>query len=181
MGGRCDWLPLPFSPSTLRLVVCQETGLCGVPGWWLNTTKAHANRALIDTGAVSYTHLDVYKRQLGGTFQVNVFSSSNQITPSIAMDSNGDFVVAWASFGQSAPNTYGIYARRFTAAGVAKDAGDIAVNTTTGYRTNPSCLLYTSTWLSAHISCSSCSSLYRCVSSSRSRSSANRISSRIDR
>jgi hypothetical protein len=69
---------------------------------------------------------------------VNVFSSSNQITPSIAMDSNGDFVVAWASFGQSAPNTYGIYARRFTAAGVAKDAGDIAVNTTTGYRTNPS-------------------------------------------
>jgi hypothetical protein len=65
----------------------------------------------------------------GGEFRVNVYTQGHQGTPSVAMDASGDFVVAWQSHTQDG-NGYGIYARRFDAAGNPQD-GDFKVNTFT--------------------------------------------------
>ncbi len=46
------------------------------------------------------------------------------------MDSKGDFAVAWSSFGQDGSG-YGVYARRYNAAGTALDANEFRVNPTT--------------------------------------------------
>jgi hypothetical protein len=70
-------------------------------------------------------------------FQVNTTVTSVQINPSVAMDSAGDFVVAWQSYGQDG-SSYGIYAKRYNAAGVVQGA-EFKVNTTTANtQVNPS-------------------------------------------
>jgi hypothetical protein len=72
-----------------------------------------------------------------GELQVNTFTSSNQVGPSVAMDSNGDFVVVWTSYLQegSDPN---IYAQRYNAVGV-RQGGEFRVNAqTTGTHNTPS-------------------------------------------
>ncbi len=52
---------------------------------------------------------------VGGQFQVNTYSTANQRVPSVAMDSDGDFVVAWLSFGSGGTDTsnYSIQAQRY--------------------------------------------------------------------
>ncbi len=73
----------------------------------------------------------------GGEFRVNTFTAGAQDTPAIAMDGNGDFVVAWASSGQDGSN-YGVYAQRYNATGVAQGT-EFLVNTfTTGVQDAPS-------------------------------------------
>jgi hypothetical protein len=49
---------------------------------------------------------------LGGEFRVNTFTTGDQGAPSVAMDSEGDYVIAWQSFGQDG-SAYGVYAQRF--------------------------------------------------------------------
>jgi len=61
-------------------------------------------------------------------FQVNSYTTSYQVSPSVGVAPSGDFVVAWTSFGQDGSG-YGIFARRFDSAGVALDAADFQVNT----------------------------------------------------
>ncbi len=65
----------------------------------------------------------------GGQFRVNTYAANNQITPRVAMDSAGDFVVTWASYGEDGSG-YGVYAQRYSAAGAAQ-SGEIPVNQTT--------------------------------------------------
>jgi hypothetical protein len=65
----------------------------------------------------------------GADFLVNSYISSNQSSPSIALDDSGDFVIAWKSFGQDQFGD-GIFGRRFNAAGVAQ-ATEFQVNTYT--------------------------------------------------
>jgi Ca2+-binding RTX toxin-like protein len=65
----------------------------------------------------------------GNEFRVNSTFSSDQALPSVAMDANGDFVVAWQSNGQDG-NGYGIYAQRYNASGVVWGS-EFRVNTTT--------------------------------------------------
>ena len=65
----------------------------------------------------------------GAEFQVNTYTTGNQTNPSVAMDSEGDFVVAWESYGEDGSG-YGIYAQRYNAAGVAQ-GGEFQVNTYT--------------------------------------------------
>ena len=36
----------------------------------------------------------------GGEFRINGFTTSSQYFPSVAVDPNGDFVVAWESWGE---------------------------------------------------------------------------------
>ena len=75
----------------------------------------------------------VYARQFtaAGTpraaeFPVNIYTTSNQNDPSVAMDAAGDFTVAWVSDGQDGSGN-GVFARQFTAAGVGVP-GEIPVN-----------------------------------------------------
>jgi hypothetical protein len=63
-------------------------------------------------------------------FRVNTFTTGNQNDPSIAMTGSGDFVVVWTSIGQDGSDK-GIFARRFTSAGVPIDAQEFPVNTFT--------------------------------------------------
>ena len=54
----------------------------------------------------------------GGEVLVNTYTTDGQATPNVAMDADGDFVVAWQSYGQDA-GTYGVYAQRYIADGTA--------------------------------------------------------------
>jgi hypothetical protein len=53
---------------------------------------------------------------VSGDFQVNSYVLAQQAAPAIASDGDGDFVVAWQSFGQD-KSSYGIFARRFDSQG----------------------------------------------------------------
>lgn len=79
----------------------------------------------------------VYARQfmndgtpLGGEFQVNVTTTSDQIYPNVAMDADGEYVITWTSSGGQDGDGDGIYARRFAANG-SPLTGEVRVNTTT--------------------------------------------------
>src|SRR5258705_527358 len=74
---------------------------------------------------------------VGSEFRVNTFTIGAQRLPSVALDADGDFVVAWQSAAQDGSG-YGIYAKRYTAAGAVIGA-EFRVNTfTTGAQINPS-------------------------------------------
>jgi hypothetical protein len=69
-------------------------------------------------------------------FQVNSYTTSDQRFASVAVDADGDFVVAWQSSGQDGSN-YGVFAQRFDSSGVAQ-AAEFQVNTyTTSYQRYP--------------------------------------------
>ncbi len=65
---------------------------------------------------------------VGSEFQVNFDDVNDQIAPAVAMDQDGDFVVAWQSKA-GGDDKWDINARRFAADGTPKDlAGDLVVN-----------------------------------------------------
>lgn len=68
-------------------------------------------------------------RPLGDSFQVNAHSSGHQSHPAVAMDDEGNFVIAWQSDGQDSDG-WGIYARRYNHAGVPLDTTENLINTT---------------------------------------------------
>ncbi|MGV3526462.1 MAG: hypothetical protein ACO1RX_19750 [Candidatus Sericytochromatia bacterium] len=65
----------------------------------------------------------------GSEFQVNTYTIELQSSPSVSLDADGDFVVAWQSFGQDGSG-YGIYAQRYTSAGLVQGS-EFQVNTYT--------------------------------------------------
>jgi hypothetical protein len=73
----------------------------------------------------------------GAAFLANVYTINNQAKPAVALDADGDFVIAWQSLHQDGPipdGDYGIFARRWSSAGVAQ-AGEFQVNVyTTDYQ-----------------------------------------------
>ena len=54
----------------------------------------------------------------GSTFLVNTYTAGDQRLPSVAMDSSGDFVVAWQSDGEDG-TIIGIYAQAYSSSGTA--------------------------------------------------------------
>jgi hypothetical protein len=75
----------------------------------------------------------------GSEFQVNSYTTSSQSAPAIAIDSDGDFVIAWNSYGQAGYGAgYDVYAQRYNSAGVAQGS-EFRVNTISGNsQANPS-------------------------------------------
>ncbi len=65
----------------------------------------------------------------GAAFKVNTTTAGNQQEPAIAMDVNGNFIVAWTSFGQDGDKG-GIYAQRYLANGTPNGV-ETQINTTT--------------------------------------------------
>lgn len=65
----------------------------------------------------------------GSEFRVNTTTDGNQAYSTVAMEDNGDFVVTWTTYNQDAPGTFGVFARRYDAAGTAL-SGEFQVNTT---------------------------------------------------
>ncbi len=68
----------------------------------------------------------------GSEFQVNEYTTNYQWLPAVAVDTEGDFVVAWQSFGASSGDTagYSLHGRRYSAAGAAL-GGPFQVNSYT--------------------------------------------------
>jgi hypothetical protein len=66
----------------------------------------------------------------GAEFQVNAFTGNHQRNPAVAMDGDGKFVVVWESKTQDDGAYYGVFGRRFNAAGV-RQASEFQVNTYT--------------------------------------------------
>ncbi len=64
----------------------------------------------------------------GAEFRVNTITTNEQQHPSVAIDAEGNVVIAWYSF---APGATGIYAQRYDAQGVPQ-GGEFRVNTYTG-------------------------------------------------
>ncbi|MGH6649416.1 DUF4347 domain-containing protein, partial [Aquabacterium sp.] len=62
-------------------------------------------------------------------FRINTNTATTKDQPTVAMDANGNFVVAWRSVTQDGAG-YGIYAQRYNASGVAQGS-EFRVNTTT--------------------------------------------------
>ncbi|MEO7794072.1 MAG: hypothetical protein ABIV06_04805, partial [Thermoanaerobaculia bacterium] len=52
---------------------------------------------------------------LGGQFQVNSYTTNLQLSPAIGSDAQGNFVVAWRSYGSSGGDTssYSVQAQRY--------------------------------------------------------------------
>ena len=65
----------------------------------------------------------------GGELQVNTTTAGDQQYSSVALDSAGNFVIAWASTGQDGSG-WGVYGQRFNAAG-AQQGAEFQINTTT--------------------------------------------------
>lgn len=65
----------------------------------------------------------------GSRFQVNDFTTNNQAFPSVAMNADGRFVIAWNSFRQvdNSDSWYDVYFQAYKASG-AKDGGETQVN-----------------------------------------------------
>ncbi|XQQ05421.1 MAG: calcium-binding protein [Leptolyngbya sp. IPPAS B-1204] len=75
---------------------------------------------------------------VGIEFQVNTETDGNQLNPSVAIDDNGDFVVAWQSDSRSSDQDgYGIYAQRYSASGNPLGHEFRVNQTTRGDQTTP--------------------------------------------
>ncbi|UCH49647.1 MAG: DUF4347 domain-containing protein, partial [Betaproteobacteria bacterium] len=74
---------------------------------------------------------------LGAEFLVNTYTSSDQLTPSVAMDAGGDFVVTWQSNLQDGSG-FGIYAQRFADDGTKIGTETLINTTTSGAQEHPS-------------------------------------------
>ena len=73
----------------------------------------------------------------GAEFRVNTYTTNDQLYPAIGALSDGGFVITWGSGSQDG-DSWGIYAQRYDANGVAQGA-EFQVNTyTTGQQLNPS-------------------------------------------
>jgi len=73
---------------------------------------------------------------LGPEFRVNAYTSNDQEEPAVAVGANGDFVVAFTSYGADGAQR-GIAARRFASSG-APYGGDFVVNSfTTSFQYEP--------------------------------------------
>jgi hypothetical protein len=69
-------------------------------------------------------------------FHVNTFTTNQQNKPDVAMDNNGNFVVAWQAMGPADENLYGIYARKYDSNG--SPTAEIHVNQyTTANQSDP--------------------------------------------
>jgi hypothetical protein len=72
--------------------------------------------------------------RVGPEFQVNTYTSSHQDSAAVAIESDGDFVVAWRSFGQDGSGD-AVMARRWNAAGTPQ-ATEFVVNARTSLNQN---------------------------------------------
>ncbi|MET3779369.1 hypothetical protein ABID20_004965, partial [Rhizobium alvei] len=90
-----------------------------------------------DGNGIYQQHYSAKGVKIGGEVQVNSYTVSEQLAPSITALSGGGWVVTWQSAGPDG-SSYGIVQQRYDADGNADAAGEILVNTTaTSAQRNP--------------------------------------------
>ena len=83
---------------------------------------------------IFFKRYDANWQLVQGPVAVNTFTTNGQFDPSVGIDSSGNFVIAYSSFGQDPGDSAvqaGVYARRYNAAGTAIDGAEFRVNTVT--------------------------------------------------
>jgi hypothetical protein len=77
---------------------------------------------------------------LGSQFQVNTYTTSGQNSPSVSAASNGDFMVAWQSYGSSGADgsAYSVEGQRYTSDGSPQGAQFLVNTYTTSGQGTPS-------------------------------------------
>jgi len=92
-------------------------------------------------GSYADVYVQIYDgngKPVGGELPVNTYTTGTQGHPTVAMDADGDFVVAWVSDQQDGDH-YGVYARRYRKDGTPLDTTEFPVNThTAGKQDYPS-------------------------------------------
>ncbi|MCA3272608.1 MAG: putative Ig domain-containing protein [Roseomonas sp.] len=89
-----------------------------------------------DFGAIVAQRYNAAGVAIGGEFLVNTTTSGIQESPSVAMNATGDFVITWQSNPQDG-SSYGVYAQRYTAEGVANGREFRVNNVTAGSQRDP--------------------------------------------
>ena len=86
-----------------------------VPRGWTGSAWIAATLAALLLGGVVAASAQVSPN--GGQFQVNTYTTRDQYSPAVAVDGQGNFVVAWESFGSSGTDTdsFSIQAQRYDA------------------------------------------------------------------
>jgi Tol biopolymer transport system component len=82
-----------------------------------------------DLEGIYAQRVDSNVNALGSEFQVNSYTTSSQVNPSVAMKADGSFIISWQSLGQDG-DLEGIYAQRFDSSGVLSGS-EFQVNTYT--------------------------------------------------
>jgi hypothetical protein len=82
-----------------------------------------------DLLGVSGQRYDAAGLPVGGEFQVNTYTTSDQLRPTVAMDAVGNFVVVWASFSYDGSG-HNIVGQRYDDAGIPR-GGEFRVSTYT--------------------------------------------------
>ncbi len=77
---------------------------------------------------------------VGSEFLVNTETSETQQSPDVALDADGDFVITWESLNQDG-GSFGVYAQRYQADGLAVGAEFLVNTVTTSQQRNPSVVL----------------------------------------
>jgi hypothetical protein len=91
---------------------------------WVTWMSLHQNG---DAYEVFAQRFNTAGAKVGGEFQINTYTASSQQFPSVAMDTNGDVVVAWESSGQDG-SSRGVYGQRFRAPSPPAKFSSIQVN-----------------------------------------------------
>jgi hypothetical protein len=75
---------------------------------------------------------------VGNQFQINTYTTNHQVSPAVALDSDGDFVVVWMSYSSSGDTSgRSIQGQRYNSVGTAQ-GGQFQINTyTTNHQENP--------------------------------------------
>jgi len=74
---------------------------------------------------------------LGAVFQVNAYTTDDQVAPRVSTAGDGSFLVVWQSFGQAGGLDYDVYARRFDTTGTAVGSDFLVNSHTTDDQTRP--------------------------------------------
>jgi hypothetical protein len=79
----------------------------------------------------------------GSQFQVNTYTTDNQFSPAVAMDSDGDFIVIWVSYGSSGTDTssWSIQGQRYNSFGAPQGSQFQVNNYTTSLQSSPAVAL----------------------------------------
>ena len=90
------------------------------------------------TYGVFAARFDSNGNALGGEFEVNTTKSGVQDSAAVAMDSDGDFVIAWSGHGIGDVDISGVFVQRYNAVGTAQGDETLVNTMTTDYQRDPS-------------------------------------------
>jgi hypothetical protein len=125
--------PLPYTQVNTYTTGDQEIPSVAMDsnGNFVITWRSYGQDAGINSFGIYAQRYDRSGNPVGSEFQVNTYTTHNQDNPSVAIDSNGNFVITWESYGQDGDGD-GVYAQMYDSSGNPVGS-EFQVNTYTTY------------------------------------------------